>query len=941
MFGLALKKIQTFLLLIFVSFLFIATPISINFEIGKKDIVQLTISQNIACAGWLDDSFESFRKTVANWVGTGAYKVFIAGGNLFVFYADKLFSNSLYFTLVHFAQTYSTYNLKDPVNKAWTISRDFANLIIIAMFVYAAVGTILRLKDYNLEKFIVKIIIVALLINFSMFMVKFAVDVSNIIAYQFYKEIEKIAEVDQSKDGMIYIGSAIAKKIGYDEKLYEGSRKKFNDGTWWWTHFVVMPIIFLVFVFLAGVLLYGSIVMFTRFLGLMLVMALSAVGFVMLIVPSVGNKYFDQWWQSLLRYSLFAPIFSFMLLLVITIISYLGEGKNNANVLLMMAEGSWFDALFLPFLMIGLLLAAIKISNSLSIMGSNFASNLALNGISLATTPLRRPIQGITGRALGAMRKVGLDNSGLGLMLAKTYSTVKAPAHSASALYKNLGIKGLSYDQKSEVSSALKEIDATRYGQKGKMEDTGTMVANSIGKKLASVVKKASGVESGATKESTASDTRAETTKTQHADTSNYKSVVEGGPSAEAQDKEQMRAAERKAEEVAGSINKDLQSESVQFSDLDEARKYAEKILNEKLPENTDAESREALRQRQFRARRMLEMIRSAGPATKDSVLSTVNDIAKKIDTESKVVAKRFRERDFSESKDPKTAKFMDKLAKEADQMAEEALSVQYTSSRNLLRRVLGENSKEFRAIMSTLEDASLTPEQKLVSIEKNGVIDTLHSKLQSGNLSSAEKVAVQSFLSKVNNAGSILQSKQNPAKILNEKLKRAIDSSSIASSTKDKLKSVMDDNEKSITDKMRMINTYAKMTGDKALENTVTELAEYENELHQAAKAEKGGVVFKQKGVKAAFNPYNPTSVEKARDKAAKKSVWSKVKKMAQKAGELDKKLFFEEPHGPSESEVLEETLHNLEKLIKDDKIKGNAKKEVEKVFKNAKSKI
>ncbi len=442
------------------SFLLVALLL-VPFSLQIHTVEHIKLSTNLAyAADWriLTDPIGWLKDFVSNAVRAATVGVAYLALQL----SDGIFSTVLYYSLVNFAQTFND-TLKEAVDHAWTLSRDFANLIIISMFVYAAVGTILRLKDYNLEKFIVKIIIVALLINFSMFMVKFAVDVSNIIAYQFYKEIAVLAENQQDNDNknnaQIYIGSLIAKQMGVTSVMFNKELDNLvkKEKVWLYTTFIVYPVMAFILAFTAGVLIYGSLVMLSRFLGLILVMALSAVGFVMLIVPKIGDNYFHKWWQGLLRYALFAPIFSFMLLLVVTIIAYMGKtaGTENTDLITLMATGSWGVALISPFIVIGLLFSAIKISNSLSIAGSNMAMKLTGNTMSAALLP-----------SLWGIRKARI-----------------AGAHEIS---KNKYLEKLSGSRVAKLTGLYKPIDQLRYSA-NKIADkqTGMHIGDTaLGKKL-------------------------------------------------------------------------------------------------------------------------------------------------------------------------------------------------------------------------------------------------------------------------------------------------------------------------------------------------------------------------------------------------------------------------------------------------------------------------
>jgi hypothetical protein len=75
------------------------------------------------------------------------------------------------------------------VTKGWRIMRDLSNMLFIFVLLYIAIATILDIGGVNTGKMIGTVIIVALLINFSMFFVKVIVDAGNIMTRMFYNQV--------------------------------------------------------------------------------------------------------------------------------------------------------------------------------------------------------------------------------------------------------------------------------------------------------------------------------------------------------------------------------------------------------------------------------------------------------------------------------------------------------------------------------------------------------------------------------------------------------------------------------------------------------------------------------------------------------------------------------------------------------------------------------
>ena len=75
------------------------------------------------------------------------------------------------------------------IQAGWTIVRDLSNIFFILVLLYIAIRIILDMGGHDVKKMITTVIIMALLINFSMFFTEVVIDASNIIALIFYNKL--------------------------------------------------------------------------------------------------------------------------------------------------------------------------------------------------------------------------------------------------------------------------------------------------------------------------------------------------------------------------------------------------------------------------------------------------------------------------------------------------------------------------------------------------------------------------------------------------------------------------------------------------------------------------------------------------------------------------------------------------------------------------------
>lgn len=129
-------------------------------------------------------------KACSNFV-TGDFDGCVEKLFYYIFYAVPAFLLSMaaqMFNALISLTLNSTLFKNNFVSAAWAVVRDLSNIFFILILLYIAIQTILGL-GHETKKMIVKVVIMALLINFSMFFTKVVIDTSNILALIFYNKI--------------------------------------------------------------------------------------------------------------------------------------------------------------------------------------------------------------------------------------------------------------------------------------------------------------------------------------------------------------------------------------------------------------------------------------------------------------------------------------------------------------------------------------------------------------------------------------------------------------------------------------------------------------------------------------------------------------------------------------------------------------------------------
>jgi len=181
------KKIIS-LILIILSVLLVFTFADPNIAFAANDSKTTTADSGIV----------SFLKNPLASVIGGLGNLLISLTGAFLYYSGALFDLLIQYTIVEFGGNLIDLKIMASITKVWEAFRDIGNIVIIGMFVFVAISTILGIEEYGTKKMIARLLIVAVLINFSLFFTKAIIDASHITAKQFYSSIVNIAKTSSS-----------------------------------------------------------------------------------------------------------------------------------------------------------------------------------------------------------------------------------------------------------------------------------------------------------------------------------------------------------------------------------------------------------------------------------------------------------------------------------------------------------------------------------------------------------------------------------------------------------------------------------------------------------------------------------------------------------------------------------------------------------------------
>lgn len=291
-------------------------------------------------------------------------------------------------TLVNMRQ--NIINIK-IIETGWVTIRDFANILFIFMLLYLAISTILQLDEHGVKHGLSRLIVGAVLINFSLFFVKIPIDVSNILAIEIYKAINIEGDTPGEGAGInpsFGLGDAIMAMFSPQQVFNNGSLdpKTINEANanlkpdekiaWnLQTNPITTFAMGIIIIFTALLIFLAVCIVFIkRFITLILLMIFSPLAFAGMAIPNhdIEHQISSKFWGSLLRESFYAPVFMFMMYLTIKT----GEALNNPNTL-QGASGFFANLITVPVtnvisyaVVMGMMIFSLTVSETMGVKGA-------------------------------------------------------------------------------------------------------------------------------------------------------------------------------------------------------------------------------------------------------------------------------------------------------------------------------------------------------------------------------------------------------------------------------------------------------------------------------------------------------------------------------------------------------------------------------------------
>jgi len=317
----------------------------------------------------------------------GVFHVLFNLAQLFAGLVTKIFTEILNFG----------FQKMDMVYLGWTITRDIVNMFFILGLIVIAFATILRIETYGMKALLPKLIIIALLINFSYLACGIIIDTSQILTNYFLGQIQ-----NEEGEAVRDIGAVVLDTLKVQTAFTPTSEVTVSvtasDPE---VRLILNTAFSAAIIFVAGfVLLIGAILLFLRMGALWALIILAPFAWFFSIFPAL-KSHADKWWSEFFKWSFFAPIYVFFIYLVLQI-------ARESTLLSMTGESELLKGMSMTEMMSNLNLLCYFVFLIVLLCGApTLAMSLGIKAAGTVTAFAKGALKGTVGKGLGAAARGG------------------------------------------------------------------------------------------------------------------------------------------------------------------------------------------------------------------------------------------------------------------------------------------------------------------------------------------------------------------------------------------------------------------------------------------------------------------------------------------------------------------------------------------------------
>ncbi|MFA6252975.1 MAG: hypothetical protein WCV69_01755 [Patescibacteria group bacterium] len=205
--------------------------------------------------------------------------------------------------------TYNNFTGQDQVKQAWVTVRDLANMFFILILLLMAFGTILQVQGFGYRQLLSKLLLMAILINFSKSIVALLIDFSQVITLTF------LAPVLENLAGNYVVALGLQKIMNLPSGV---------TGTYTGVSYLMAMILGGIMMIITTVIMGVILIMFVmRIISFWILIILAPMAFLARAFPKTSS-YYGQWETELSKNLTTGPALAFFMWLAFSIV---GQGS--------------------------------------------------------------------------------------------------------------------------------------------------------------------------------------------------------------------------------------------------------------------------------------------------------------------------------------------------------------------------------------------------------------------------------------------------------------------------------------------------------------------------------------------------------------------------------------------------------------------------------------
>ena len=296
---------------------------------------------------------------------------------------------------------YNGFNDSLAVTKGWVVVRDVCNMFFVLVLLVIAFGTILRIENYKYNRLLSKLIIMAILVNFSRLIAGFFIDISQVVMLTFVSAFADASSHNFTSIFQLREMLAFVPPEGAPGQPKITAPSDFEQ--------VAIPLFAAIMMLIACMTMIAMVVVFLmRIIMLWILVVLSPLAYMLATLP-IGQKYSSQWWSTFGKWVTTGPVLAFFLWLALAVLpsgsseivtptgeetsQFTGVGTDPTSVTA--AHATTSSGILSFMLSIGMLVVALSTAGALGGVAGSFAGNMLSRVKRMGAAPVKAVAGGI------------------------------------------------------------------------------------------------------------------------------------------------------------------------------------------------------------------------------------------------------------------------------------------------------------------------------------------------------------------------------------------------------------------------------------------------------------------------------------------------------------------------------------------------------------------